>query len=135
MNTKLLDIEDVRRKERRGRVPSGTADALVERATRIEFPRGRPAYEVDRAWWHEQIGARSQRQRHARRRRRGRIVVPGPGTMLAWLIRFATLGFIQPCTGCRSRARRLDRLGWRGLFYGALGLLGIVDTRWEALRR
>ena len=134
MNTKLLDIDDVRRKERRGRVPAGTVDALIERATRIEFGHGKPAYEVDRIWWHEQTGAHSQRRLRTRRRRHRRIVIPGPGTALAWLIKLITLGFVHPCTGCHSRARRLDRLGWRGLFYGALSVLGFVDRRWEAFR-
>ena len=134
MNTKLLDIDDVRRKERRGRVQAGTVDALIARAKRIEFPRGEPAYAVDRDWWHEQTSAHPQRRLRTRRRRRRRITIPGPGTTLAWLIRLVTLGLVRPCTGCRSRARRLDHLGWRGMFCGALGPLGIVDKRRDTLR-
>lgn len=39
----------------------------------------------------------------------------GPGTTAARIISVVSFGLLRPCTTCRSRARRLDRLGWRGL--------------------
>ena len=38
-----------------------------------------------------------------------------PGTWLAMLIQVATFGYVRPCAGCKSRARKMDAAGWRWL--------------------
>ena len=38
-----------------------------------------------------------------------------PGTWLAMLVQVVTFGWVRPCTSCKSRARAMDRGGWRGL--------------------
>lgn len=40
----------------------------------------------------------------------------GPGAALALVIRVITLGLLKPCGPCDCRRKKLDRLGWRGLW-------------------
>lgn len=47
---------------------------------------------------------------------RARRRFPGPGTALALLIKWLTLGRLKPCPRCNSKRGALDRLGWRGLW-------------------
>ena len=45
--------------------------------------------------------------------RTGRLMPPG--TWLVNAIALITIGLVRPCTGCKSRARAMDRAGWKGL--------------------
>ena len=127
-----IDLKALRAKEADGRRPMGLSERVLEQGRFIRSLSGAEYVLVPRTWWQQQLAAaNAHRDSSTRRPRRG---LPGPGTALTWLIKLFTLGFVRPCTGCRSRARRLDRFGWRGLFYGALGVPGFVDRRWERLR-
>ena len=106
--------------------------AIVERRE-----NGLLVFDDQHAGWLE---AQRIAEAHRRRQSEGpqlRRPFPGPGTCLARAIRVLSLGLLRsrPGCGCKARQERLDRLGWRGLFYGAMGLLGFVDRRWEAFRR
>ena len=128
-----IDLAALRAKEADGRRPVGLSERVLGQGRFIRSRSGAEYVRVPRTWWRQQLAASNAHRSSSTRRKRRWL--PGPGATIATVIKFITFGLVRPCAGCRSRARRLDRLGWRGLFYGALGLLGFADRRWERVRQ
>lgn len=55
-----------------------------------------------------------------------------PGTWLATLVQVLSVGLVRPCTKCKSRMDRLNKLGWRGVVLGPLKWIASKFRRTEA---